>query len=48
MQFRVIVLTDLQTHRQGRLQYAAPQLARSVINLHRQQETAFLVEMYSK
>jgi len=38
MQFRVIVVTDpqththKQTHRQDRLQYTAPQLACSVIN----------------
>ena len=37
-QFRVIVVTDpptptqLHTNRQGRLQYTAPQLARSIIN----------------
>ena len=32
-QFRVIVVTDphIHTHRQGRLQYTVPQLARNVI-----------------
>ena len=37
MQFRVIVVTDAQTHpptnRQDRLQYTVPQLARSVIGM---------------
>jgi len=31
MQFRVIVVTDQPKNRQDRLQYTAPQLARSVI-----------------
>jgi len=30
MQFRVIVVTDRQTHKQDRLQYTAPQLEHSV------------------
>jgi len=32
MQFRVIVVTDPPTHKQDRLKYIAPQLARRVIS----------------
>jgi len=33
-QFRIIVVTDPHTHTQDRLQYTAPQQARSVITRH--------------